>query len=160
MLYFGEKFNNFFLWLISHASHSSPLHEGFSHLGFGWCVSIMGCMIRPGRLVILASSRERHDIYFSNPRPWGWKMHVWSLAKEVWVIIYASVSSPTPDLTGGVSDRWCMICHPLPCVCPHRIQTNPKRTLSVCPSFDKHPSSSNLDTKSAPLPRLLTPPSP
>ena len=75
---------------------SSPLREGFSHLGVGWCASIAGCMIRLGRLVILASSRERYDIYFSTPRPWGWKMHVSSLAKAVWVIIYASVSSPMP----------------------------------------------------------------
>ncbi len=94
MLYFVWKFYYSFLCLISIAFPSSPLPEGFSHLGLGWCVSIAGCMFRSGRLVILASSRERYDIYFSNPWPWGWKMHVSSLAKAVWVIIYASVSSP------------------------------------------------------------------
>lgn len=59
----------------------------------GRCASTAGRMISPGRLVIWASSRDRDDIYFSNPRPWGWKMHVSSLAKVVWVIIYACVSS-------------------------------------------------------------------
>lgn len=43
--------------------------EGFSHLGVSGCASTAGCMIRPGRLVILASSGERYDIYFSNPDP-------------------------------------------------------------------------------------------
>lgn len=94
MLFCVWKFSYSFPRLISNAFRSSPLPEGFSHLGVARCVSTAGCMIRPGRLVILASSRERYDIYFSNPRPWGWKMHVSSLAKAVWVITYASVSSP------------------------------------------------------------------
>lgn len=96
--------------------------EGFSHLGFGGCVSTAGCMIRPGRLVILASSGERYDIYFSNPWPWGWKMHVSSLAKAVWVIIYASVSSPMSRPTGWVSDRWCtMSSSPSPSFLPEHV---------------------------------------
>lgn len=42
--------------------------EGFSHLGAGWCVSTAGCMIRPGRLVILASSGgEVWHLFFKAP---------------------------------------------------------------------------------------------
>lgn len=133
-------------------SWASPLPERFSHRGVGWCVSIAGCMIRPGRLVILARSRERYDIYFSNPRPWGWKMHVSSLAKAVWVIIYASVSSPmSRPYWSGVWQVTHDASHslPPPCSRPLRLLPTPNGTLSACPSFDKHLSSSNLDPESA-----------
>lgn len=152
MLFCLWKFSWSFLCLISNAFRSSPPPQGSSHLGVGRCVSTAGCMIRPGRLVILASSRERYDIYFSNPRPWGWKMHVSSLAKAVWVITYASVSSPmSRPYWLGV---W-QVMHDtsllLPLLtrrsCTHRLF--PNLTLSVCPSIDEHLSTSNLDLKSA-----------
>lgn len=162
MLFCVWKFSYSFPRLISNAFRSSPLPEGFSHLGVARCVSTAGCMIRPGRLVILASSRERYDIYFSNPRPWGWKMHVSSLAKAVWVITYASVSSPmSRPYWLGV---W-QVMHDASLLFPLLIPLLytlpfPKATLSVCPSIDKHLSTSNLDLtmfSSCPLPSLYSP---
>lgn len=116
-------------------------------------------MIRSGRLVILANSRERYDIYFSNSWPWGYKMYVSSLANEVWVIIYASVSSPVswPYWSGVwqvMHDTSLLLPLPPPCSCPCCLLPIPNRTLSVCPSFDKHLSSSNLDLESACHPQL------
>ncbi len=150
---------------VSHCQCFPELSSTWRFPSFGnWlvCVSIAGCMIRPGRLVILASSRERYDIYFSNPRPWEWKMHVSSLAKAVRVIIYASVSSPTPrpywwgvwQVMHDASLFPFPVPSPAPCSCPHRFLRTPNRTLSVCPSFDKHLSGSNLDLKSVHHPQL------
>lgn len=47
-----------------------------------------------------------------------------------------------------------MMPHSPPC-CPHSLLGTPNRTLSACPSFDKHLSSSNLDPESAHHHRLL-----
>lgn len=154
MLYFVWKFYYSLLCPISIAFLSSPLPEGFSHLGLGLCVSIAGCMIRPGRLVILASSRERYDIYFSNPWPWRWKMHASSLAKAVWVIIYASVSSPMsrPYWSAVWQVMHDASLYPPSPTTPVHIASSPP--LSVCPYFDKHLSSSNLDPESAHHPQL------
>lgn len=136
------EFKYSFLYLHSTTFPSSSLPVGFSDLGDGWCVRTAGCMIRPGRLVILASSRERYDIYFSNPRPWGWKMHVSSLAKAIWVIIYASVCPVLClDLSARclTGDAWCLTLTLLP----------PALLLSTCPL--RQPTSRGHHQCAAPL---------
>lgn len=72
----------------------------------------MDIWLGPRRVSNLSRRLERDDIYFSNPWPWGWKMHVSGSAKAAQIIIYASVSSPSmcsTSLAGCLaSDAWCL----------------------------------------------------
>lgn len=72
----------------------------------------MGIWLGSRRVCNLNRCLERDDIYFSNPWPWRWKMHVSGSAKAAQIIIFMPVCPASClDLTGRVSGRWCMMPH-------------------------------------------------